>query len=105
MHGKMSAEDKNSVMDKFALGEIKALISTTVIEVGVNVKNATIIVIYGCERFGLAQLHQLRGRVGRGELKSYCFMLTNNSNPDTLERIKIMTKTNNGFDIAQYDNE
>lgn len=105
MHGKMSAEDKNSVMDKFALGEIKALISTTVIEVGVNVKNATIIVIYGCERFGLAQLHQLRGRVGRGELKSYCFMLTNNSNPDTLERIKIMTKTNNGFDIAQYDYE
>ncbi len=105
MHGKMTAEDKNDTMDKFASGEIKALISTTVIEVGVNVKNATIMVIYGCDRFGLAQLHQLRGRVGRGNLKSYCFMLTNSSNPDTLERLKIMTKTNNGFDIAQYDYE
>ncbi len=105
MHGKMTAEEKNAVMDKYVSGEIKALISTTVIEVGVNVKNATIMVIYGCERFGLAQLHQLRGRVGRGNLKSYCFMLTNNSNPDTLERIKIMTKSNNGFDIAQYDYE
>ena len=105
MHGKMTAEEKNEAMDKFASGEIKALISTTVIEVGVNVKNATIMVIYGCDRFGLAQLHQLRGRVGRGNLKSYCFMLTNSSNPDTLERLKIMTKTNNGFDIAQYDYE
>lgn len=105
MHGKMSAEDKNNVMDKYVSGEIKALISTTVIEVGVNVKNATIMVIYGCDRFGLAQLHQLRGRVGRGNLKSYCFLLTESSNPETIERIKIMTKSNNGFDIAQYDYE
>ena len=105
LHGKMSAEEKNSVMDKFVSGEIKALISTTVIEVGVNVKNATIIAIYGCDRFGLAQLHQLRGRVGRGDLKSYCFLLTECSNPDTVDRLKIMTKTGNGFEIAQYDYE
>ncbi len=105
LHGKMSAEEKNNVMDRFALGEIKALISTTVIEVGVNVKNSTIMVIYGSDRFGLAQLHQLRGRVGRGDLKSYCFMLTNSSNPETLERLKIMTQTNNGFEVAQYDYE
>ena len=105
MHGKMSAEEKNSVMDGFVSGQIKALISTTVIEVGVNVKNATIMVIYGCDRFGLSQLHQLRGRVGRGELKSYCFLLTESSGESTLERIKIMTKSSNGFDIAQYDYE
>jgi len=103
MHGKMDNEEKTSVMGKFARNEIKALISTTVIEVGVNVKNATIMVIYGADRFGLAQLHQLRGRVGRGEEKSYCFMLSDNTNPETLERLKIMTQTNNGFDIAQRD--
>lgn len=105
LHGKMSAEEKNETMDLFAKGEYKALISTTVIEVGVNVKNATIMVIYGADRFGLAQLHQLRGRVGRGELKSYCFLLTQASNPETIERLKIMTKTGNGFEIAQYDYE
>ena len=103
MHGKMSAEEKNQVMDSFNKGEIKALISTTVIEVGVNVKNATIMVIYGCERFGLSQLHQLRGRVGRGNLKSYCFLLTESQNENTLERLTIMAKNSNGFDIAQYD--
>ncbi len=105
MHGKMSAEEKNAVMDGFAAGEIKALISTTVIEVGVNVKNAVIMVIYGADRFGLAQLHQLRGRVGRGDLKSYCFLLTQNSSEETRQRLEIMTKTNNGFEIAQRDFE
>lgn len=105
MHGRMSAEEKNAVMDGFAAGEIKALISTTVIEVGVNVKNAVIMVIYGAERFGLAQLHQLRGRVGRGNLKSYCFMLTQSGSQETKERLEIMTKTNNGFEIAQRDFE
>ncbi len=105
LHGRMSAEEKNAVMDAFSKNEIKALISTTVIEVGVNVKNACIMVIYGAERFGLAQLHQLRGRVGRGSIKSYCFMLTQSVEPTTLERLKIMTKTSNGFDIAQYDYE
>ncbi len=103
LHGKMTADEKNNVMDKFKNGEIKAIISTTVIEVGVNVKNATIMAIYGAERFGLAQLHQLRGRVGRGSLKSYCFLITSTSDGKSLERLKIMTKTNNGFDIAQYD--
>ncbi len=105
IHGKMSAEEKNEIMDKFAKNEVKALISTTVIEVGINVKNASIMVIYGADRFGLAQLHQLRGRVGRGTQKSYCFMLTESENPETLERLKIMTKTNDGFEIAQYDYE
>ncbi len=103
LHGKMTSEEKNDVMDKFQKGEVKALISTTVIEVGVNVKNATIMVIYGAERFGLAQLHQLRGRVGRSNLKSYCFLLTKSNDQNSLERLKIMTKTNNGFEIAQYD--
>ncbi|MBE7092498.1 MAG: ATP-dependent DNA helicase RecG [Clostridiales bacterium] len=105
MHGKMSAEEKNKVMDAFNKGEIKALISTTVIEVGVNVKNATIMVIYGCDRFGLSQLHQLRGRVGRGELQSYCFLLTESQNENTFERLTIMAKNSNGFDIAQFDYE
>lgn len=105
LHGKMSAEEKNEAMDGFKKGKIKALISTTVIEVGVNVENATIMVIYGAERFGLAQLHQLRGRVGRGGLKSYCFLLSDTSSPDSIERLKIMTKTKNGFEIAQYDYE
>ncbi len=103
MHGKMTAQEKNDAMEGFISGRIKALISTTVIEVGVNVKNASIMVIYGSDRFGLAQLHQLRGRVGRGNIKSYCFLLTCSGNPATLERLKIMTETNNGFEIAQYD--
>lgn len=105
MHGRMSAEEKNEVMDAFARNELKALISTTVIEVGVNVPNASLMIIYGADRFGLAQLHQLRGRVGRGTVKSYCFLLSDSQNPETLERLKIMTKTNNGFEIAQYDYE
>ncbi|MBR2861359.1 MAG: ATP-dependent DNA helicase RecG [Clostridia bacterium] len=105
MHGKMTADEKNEIMDGFVRGEIKALVSTTVIEVGVNVKNACIMVIYGSDRFGLAQLHQLRGRVGRGEEKSYCFLLTDSTNTATLDRLKIMTTTSNGFDIAQQDYE
>ncbi len=105
MHGRMDAQEKKDVMERFEKNEIKALISTTVIEVGINVKNASIMVIYGSDRFGLAQLHQLRGRVGRGNLKSYCFLLTQSSNPNTLERLKIMTAHSNGFDIAQYDYE
>ena len=105
MHGRMSAEEKKDIMERFVKNEIKALISTTVIEVGINVKNASVMVICGSDRFGLAQLHQLRGRVGRGNQKAYCFMLTDSENPETLERLKIMTKTNSGFEIAQYDYE
>lgn len=105
MHGRMDAQEKKDIMERFEKNEIKALISTTVIEVGINVKNASIMVIYGSDRFGLAQLHQLRGRVGRGNLKSYCFLLTQSSNPNTLERLKILTAHSSGFDIAQYDYE
>ncbi len=105
MHGKLSGEERNKIIDDFSNGKIHALVSTTVIEVGVNVVNASIMVIYGADRFGLAQLHQLRGRVGRGETKSYCFMLTNTQNEASLERLKIMTQTNDGFLIAQKDFE
>lgn len=103
IHGKMTNAEKNAAMDGFVQGKIKALISTTVIEVGINVKNASIMVIYDADRFGLAQLHQLRGRVGRGEIKSYCFLLTNSVAETARERLEILTKTSNGFEIAQRD--
>ncbi len=103
IHGKMTNQEKNDTMDGFSHGKIKALISTTVIEVGINVKNASIMVIYDADRFGLAQLHQLRGRVGRGEIKSYCFLLTNSTAETSRERLEILTKSSNGFEIAQRD--
>lgn len=103
VHGKMKAADKEAVMQKFYSGEIKVLIATTVIEVGVNVPNATVMVIEGAERFGLAQLHQLRGRIGRGEHQSYCILLSENRNPETKERLAIMTTTNDGFVLAEED--
>lgn len=103
VHGKMKAVDKEAVMNGFYSGEIKVLIATTVIEVGVNVPNATVMVIEGAERFGLAQLHQLRGRIGRGEYQSYCILLSDNRNPDTQERLTIMTATNDGFVLAEED--
>lgn len=103
VHGKMKAVDKEGVMNGFYSGEIKVLIATTVIEVGVNVPNATVMVIEGAERFGLAQLHQLRGRIGRGEYQSYCILLSDNRNPDTQERLTIMTATNDGFVLAEED--
>lgn len=105
IHGKMSNDEKNSAMAQFMSGKIKALISTTVIEVGVNNKNASIMVIYGADRFGLAQLHQLRGRVGRGSIKSYCFLLTNSNSEQTVERLRTLCSTDNGFEIAQKDYE
>lgn len=101
MHGKMSAADKKTIMEGFAAGEIQVLVSTTVIEVGVNVPAAVNMVIVDAERFGLSQLHQLRGRVGRGTQKSYCFLLATDKN----ERLEIMTQTNDGFVIAQKDLE
>ena len=103
VHGKMKAVDKDAVMSDFYSGKIKVLVATTVIEVGVNVPNATVMVIEGAERFGLAQLHQLRGRIGRGKYQSYCILCSDNKNPDTQERLKIMTKTNDGFIIAEED--
>ncbi|MCX7795637.1 MAG: ATP-dependent DNA helicase RecG [bacterium] len=103
LHGKMSIGEKEEVMNKFRNGDINILVSTTVIEVGVDVPNATVMVIENAERFGLSQLHQLRGRVGRGNLKSYCILISDLATEEARERIKIMTKTQNGFEIAEAD--
>lgn len=103
LHGKMKAEEKNSIMDRFAAGEIQILVSTTVVEVGVNVPNATVMMIENAERFGLAQLHQLRGRVGRGSAQSYCIIMSGNTDETTMERLEILNKSNDGFFIASED--
>lgn len=104
LHGKMNATEKQDVFEKFSNGKIHLLVSTTVIEVGVDVPDATVIIIENAEKFGLAQLHQLRGRVGRSELQSYCMLLYDKNCTDLAKkRIKIMTKTNNGFIIAEED--
>jgi ATP-dependent DNA helicase RecG len=105
LHGRLKAEEKDSVMAAFVAGEIKVLIATTVIEVGVNVPNATLMVIEGADRFGLAQLHQLRGRVGRSDIQSYCVLLTASENPETLERLQIMRTCGDGFILAEKDLE
>lgn len=103
VHGKMKAKDKESAMCDFICGNTKILVSTTVIEVGVNVPEATLMVIENAERFGLSQLHQLRGRVGRGKEKSYCVLFCNSLSDETKERMKIMTKSNDGFKISETD--
>ncbi|MFL0268229.1 ATP-dependent DNA helicase RecG [Candidatus Clostridium radicumherbarum] len=103
LHGKMSAADKNQIMDSFKKGETKVLVSTTVIEVGINVPNATIMIIENAERFGLAQLHQLRGRVGRGEYKSYCILIANIKNETIKKRLDIIQNNTDGFKIAEED--
>ena len=103
LHGKMKAREKNGIMERFASGEIKVLVSTTVIEVGVNVPNATVMMIENAERFGLAQLHQLRGRVGRGKYQSYCIMVNGSDQDGTMERLDILNKSNDGFFIASED--
>ncbi len=103
LHGKMKAKDKEKVMSDFLKGEIQLLVSTTVIEVGVDVPNSVIMVIEDADRFGLSQLHQLRGRVGRGKEKSYCILVSDNNSPDTKARLDIMCRTNNGFIIADED--
>lgn len=103
LHGKMSAEDKTSIMERFSSGEIQILVSTTVVEVGVNVPNATVIMIENAERFGLAQLHQLRGRVGRGSAQSYCILMSGNQDEATMERLGILNQSNDGFFIASED--
>jgi len=104
VHGKMKSAEKDAEMDKFVRGETQILVATTVIEVGVNVPNASVMVIQNAERFGLAQLHQLRGRVGRGADQSYCILVTKYQlSKETKSRIEIMCETNDGFEIAEAD--
>ena len=103
LHGKMKAKDKNRIMEEFAAGDIQVLVSTTVVEVGVNVPNATVMMVENAERFGLAQLHQLRGRVGRGEYQSYCIFIQGNKEETTSRRLEILNKSNDGFYIAGED--
>lgn len=105
LHGKMKQKEKDEIMHKFKDGEIQILVSTTVIEVGVNVPNANIMVVQNAEHFGLAQLHQLRGRVGRGEYQSYCILIYEGNSKTTRERMKIMKDTDNGFIVAEKDLE
>ena len=103
LHGKMKPKEKNRIMEAFASGEIQVLVSTTVVEVGVNVPNATVMIVENAERFGLAQLHQLRGRVGRGEHQSYCIFIQGNNEENTSKRLKILNESNDGFYIAGED--
>ncbi len=105
VHGRMKADEKEEIMKRFKDNEISVLVSTTVIEVGVDVQNATVMLIENAERFGLSQLHQLRGRVGRGEDKSYCILVSDADSDNTKERMKIMTETNDGFEISRKDLE
>lgn len=103
LHGKMKPAEKDKVMQSFAEGETQILVSTTVVEVGVDVPNATVMLIENADRFGLSQLHQLRGRVGRGKQKSYCILVSDNKSDSSRERLQVMKHTSNGFDIADYD--
>ena len=103
VHGKMKSREKDTVMSAFAAGETNILVSTTVIEVGVDVPNASLMVVENAERFGLSQLHQLRGRVGRGQHQSYCVLVSDNKNDETRQRLRAMTKTADGFKIAEED--
>ena len=103
LHGKMKAEEKNRILQDFADGKISILVSTTVIEVGINNPNATVMMVENSERFGLAQLHQLRGRVGRGNLQSYCIFMSGKKDKDTMERLNVLEKSNDGFYIAGED--
>ena len=103
LHGKMKAAQKNEIMEQFSAREIDVLVSTTVIEVGINVPNATVMMVENAERFGLAQLHQLRGRVGRGSAQSYCIFMAGNTSRETMERLNILGSSNDGFYVAQED--
>ncbi len=105
IHGKLRPEEKDAVMEDFRSGKTQALVSTTVIEVGVDVPNANLMILHHAERFGLAQLHQLRGRIGRGSHKSYCILLTDSKLPDALEKLAVLERTNDGFEIAEADLE
>jgi len=103
LHGNLSSEEKKKVMESFRNGDTQVLVSTTVVEVGVDVSYATVIIIEDADRFGLATLHQLRGRVGRSEFQSYCYLITRNPNDDAIKRLRILEKTNNGFEVSEED--
>ncbi len=103
VHGKMKAKEKEAIMSAFSVGEFDVLVSTTVIEVGVDVPNSSLMIVENAERFGLSQLHQLRGRVGRGGHKSYCILISNTQNPETKKRLDALCKTSNGFVLAEED--
>lgn len=105
LHGKMKSSDKDEIMSNFKSGKIKLLVATTVIEVGIDVPEATVMVVMNSERFGLSQLHQLRWRVGRSDIQSYCFLETQKKSGDTYDRLKHMENTNDGFKLAQIDME
>ncbi len=103
IHGKLRPDEKEAVMRRFREGELAALVATTVIEVGVDVPNANVMILHHAERFGLAQLHQLRGRIGRGSHKSYCVLLTDGKNPEALEKLRVLEQSSDGFEIAEAD--
>ena len=103
LNGRMKAADKNRIMEEFGKGKIDVLVSTTVIEVGINVPNATVMMVENAERFGLAQLHQLRGRIGRGDSQSYCIFISGKDNEETKKRLEILNRSNDGFYIANED--
>ncbi len=103
IHGKMKDAEKNAVMNAFKSGEIKVLVSTTVVEVGIDVPQATVVAVYDAERFGLSQLHQIRGRVGRGTKESYCFLLCGNDDPDSVDRLKKFCSVTDGFSVSELD--
>ena len=103
LHGKMKPAEKDEVMHAFKTGETMMLVSTTVIEVGIDIPEATVMIIMNAERFGLSQLHQLRGRVGRADIQSYCFLETRNKSGETYQRLKHMETTSDGFALAELD--
>ncbi|MCU0778013.1 MAG: ATP-dependent DNA helicase RecG [Akkermansiaceae bacterium] len=103
IHGKLKPEEKEEVMRRFREGDTAALVSTTVIEVGVDVPNASVMILHHAERFGMAQIHQLRGRIGRGGHKGYCILLTDGKNPEAMEKLKVLEQTSDGFEIAEAD--
>lgn len=103
VHGQMDRETRQGLMDLFRSQQLDALVATTVIEVGVDVPNASLMIVYDADRFGLSQLHQLRGRVGRGQFQSYCFLLTRTESDDATERLNVMESTSDGFEIAEAD--
>ena len=105
LHGKLKPREKDEIMQRFKAGELDVLVSTTVIEVGVDVPNATVMVIENAERFGLSALHQLRGRVGRGAADSCCILISDNENQSVRERLHFLCRTSDGFEVARYDLE